>query len=286
MPALTPQRLLLAPVFCLASCIPINRYVYRANPINLPGQLEKGESRVTVAAGGNAVIGPPDGLGGVDVQAAYAVSDRVTLLGGVSNRSGNQSGRNDYPPLFSPQTRDTNDESYLHYRNDTWELGLAYNFHFRRRVGLSLAAGGGGGSYRIDDHGALHDTLYNAYLHTRLLQWFIQPAMVFKAKKVIELGVGVRLSSSSYSRLSTSYPDDRQHAFDVNALQGNTLFMIQPFWWMTLRPHLPWLQIHMQMSINAGGPNTSPGPGDNYSYYWLNGGVGVTVDPIRLFTKL
>lgn len=269
-------------MLCLASCIPINRYVYRANPINLPGQLEKGESRVSVAAGGNAVLGPPAGLGGVDVQAAYAVSDRITLLGGFSNRSGNQSGANDYPPLFSPRPRDTNDESYLHYRNNTWEVGLAYNFRFNRHVGLSLAAGGGGGSYNIYDHGAYHDTLYSAYWHSRLTQWFIQPAMVFKARRVVEIGVGLRLSASSFSPPRTDYTVDQQAAFTLDGLKGNAFFMIQPFWWMNIRPHLPWLQVHMELSFNAGGPNTTSGAGGNYSYYWLNGGVGIAVDPIRL----
>ena len=282
MPALKPKRLLLAPVLCLASCIPLQRNIYRANPIDLPGQLDKGESRVTVGVGGDATLGPPTSVGGLDVRGAYAISDRLTLLGGLSTRSGGDTGRNDYEPTFAGIFRDTNDNASVHCRNNTWELGLAYNFRFNRRVGLSLAAGGGGGALHIDDHGALHDTAYRAYLHVPLMQWFIQPAMYFKARHVVEIAVGLRLSSSSFGHVRTNYTDEQQKAFLVAGLQGNAVFMAQPFWQLTIRPHLSWLQVMMQGSVNVGGPNTSPPTSGNYGYYWLNGSVGIAIDPIRL----
>ena len=265
-------------VCSLSSCIPLNRYVYRANPINLPGLTEQGQSRVTASVAGNAQGDGLTGLGGYDLQGAIAVSNRITLLGGYSNRSGSDQGQNRYPYLFNLGTPDTNNQANLHYRNNTWELGAAYMVKFGRHVYFSASAGGGAGNYHIDDHGAVHDSLYRNYLDARQGQWFIQPAMYFKVHQV-EMGVGFKVSGTHYFNVNTNYTDDQQVNFTLNDLHGKDMTMFQPFLLLRIRPHLPWLQIEMQGSLNVGGASSGA---PAYNYYYFNGGLGLSVDLVRL----
>jgi hypothetical protein len=276
-----PLLIMMLVVCSLASCSTLNRYVYRTNPINLPGLTEQGQTRVTASVGGNVALQHGSGLGGLDLQGAVAVTDRLTLLGGYSARSGSDNGFNDYPPYLFNITprRDTADDANLDYRNHTWELGAAYMVRFGRRVYMSVSAGGGMGNYHIDDHGSLYDTAYRSFLDARQGQWFIQPAMYFKLKAV-ELGVGFKVSEAHYSHVHTNYTDDQQVKFVVNDLQGKDITMFQPFWVLRIRPHLPWLQVELQASLNVGGNSSSAAT--SYYYYFLNGGVGVSIDPVRL----
>lgn len=278
-----PKRLLTILIpWLFASCAALNRYVYRSNPINLPGLTEKGQSRLTADVGGNIQMQGLNGLGGVDLQGAYAVSNRLTLLGGYSGRSGSDAGSNLYQGAFYPLSiRDSNNAANLHYRNNTWELGAAYTMRFGRHVFMSVSAGGGAGNYHIDDNGALYDTLYRAYLDAHLTQWFVQPAMYFKLKAV-DLGVGFRLAWSHFSNVTTNYTSEQQTQFSVGDLQGKDMNMFQPFWVLRIRPHLSWLQIELQGSLNIGGNSSST---TSYNYYYLNGGVGVSIDPVRLLRR-
>lgn len=264
----------------LASCAAVNRYVYRANPINLPGLTQKGESRLSAGGGENVELNRGSGLRGVDFQGAYAISNRVTVLGGYSYRTGSDQGSNINEPYLSFSPIYEHDSARLQYRNSTWELGAAYTIPLARRTFLSIGAGGGGGNFHIGDQGALYDTAYNCYQDSRVTQWFLQPAMYWKLK-MVEIGVGFRLSGTHYGQVNTNYTEDQAVKFDVNGLQGKTMIMGQPFWIVRIYPSLSWLQIELQESVNAGGASS----GTSYHYFGINTGISVAVYPSRLLTK-
>jgi hypothetical protein len=264
----------------LSSCAAVNRYVYRASPIDLPGLTQKGESRLSAGGGENIELNRASGLAGADFQGAYAISNRVTVLSGYSYRSGNDGGSNINEPNFSFSPIYENDSARLQYRNSTWEVGAAYTIPLARRTFLSIGAGGGGGNFHIGDQGALYDTAYDCYQDSRVTQWFLQPAMYWKLK-IVEIGVGLRLSGTYYGQVNTNYTEEQAVKFDVNGLQGKMMVMGQPFWIFRIYPGLSWLQIELQGSINAGGASSET----SYHYYGINAGISVAVYPSRLLAK-
>lgn len=272
--------LLVIPAICaLVSCGTVQRNVYRANPINLPGLTQKGESRLTAGAGANVGLDNGDAIAGGNLQGAYAVSNHLTLMGAYTQRSGSKQGWNDPSefglvifPVGITARQYPYDSAVLHYRNNTWELGTVYTRRFGRHVFFTIGAGGGAGAFNLKDGGELHDTGYNAYLNTRVTQWFIQPAMYFKWHRV-ELGTGFRISMTHYDRVATNYTPEQQYDFAVNDLQGTNMTMVQPFCLLRLTPGPSWLQLELQGNVNLGGNSSGPG----FSYYYLNGDLGVSV---------
>jgi hypothetical protein len=268
-------------LFALTSCGLLNRYIYRANPINLPGLTEKGQSRVTAAFDGNIQGIGPAGVIGEDLAAAYAVSDRITLLGSYSHRVGDDGGFEEYaaPVGFGPPVNPY-DSAAIHYRNSTWELGAAYTLPLNRHTYFSIGAGGGGGVFHIAEKGLFNDTAYQGSFNYRAAQWFIQPAFYFKWRRV-ELGVGFRVTGTYFVKAATDFTMEQQKAFTVNGLKGNNLIMWQPFWLLRISPR-SWLQIELQSSINTGGSTST---GTAYNYYYFNFGAGLSVNPTRIFSR-
>ncbi|TDW96069.1 hypothetical protein [Dinghuibacter silviterrae] len=280
---MNPRTLLFLGIAVLTSCTPVNRIVYRANPVNLPGLTEKGDSRITVDGGFNLKFDHTSTVSGADVQGAYAVSKRITLLGAYSGRKGDDQGFNDAYHYFGNNRYFSMDTAGIHYQNNTWELGAAYMIRFSRHAYLSLSGGGGGGDFHIDDWGAEHGTPYRCFLDAHQRALFVQPAMYFKSHWV-EVGVGVKLSGTYYSRVHTNYPDSLQVDFVVNNLQGKTMYMVQPFWIFRVSPHLSWLQLDIQGSTNIGSNNGSSAV--TYYFCYFNGSVGVSIYPTRLLNRL
>jgi hypothetical protein len=221
-------------------------------------------------------------MAGVDIQAAYAVSKHITLLGGYSGRRGTNEGLNTYD-TFQPGPPSVTDSAYIQYRNNTWELGAAYMIRFGRHVYMSLGAGGGGGDYHIDDGGGYNGSLYRYFLDARQGSWYIEPAMYFKYRYV-DFGVGFKVTGTHYSGVRTTYPDSSQVFFSVNGLNGNDMNMWQPFVLLRVRPYLSWLQLELQCGFNVGG--NAKQTGTTYYYDYVNGSIGLSIDPTRLLQAL
>jgi hypothetical protein len=270
----------------LYSCGPLNRNVYRSNPANLPGLTQKGESTVNVSLGGNLELHDGGGLSGVDVQAAYALTHRITLMGQYESRTGISTGYNSvYPGLiyigpYPPY--DTPSGVTLRYRSNTWEGAMGYLVPMRRHAYFSISGGVGGGYFHIKDQGSFQDTAYNASFDNRVIQWYIQPAFFYKWTW-FEFGIGIRYSFTDYVTVITNYTAEQQEDFNVAGLQKKVICMGQPFYVARFSPGTHLIQIQLQFSFNAG--NAINGSID-YNYYGFNESIGLTLCPTELLSRL
>jgi len=257
----------------LSSCWRVGRMVYRADPIQVPCLTQHGDKEVSAGAQFNASLRAVQG--GWNAGAAYAITDCFSIQGQFSRESGNEYGPNDIRQFVNigPYSSAVYDSAFLSNRTTTWNLAEAYMLPLQgHRIYLSSTLGAGSGYFLIRDNGRFHDTLYTAYLRASSFRCFLQEALCLRDKSS-EVVVGVRWSINDYSKVRTNYSTEQQLDFQLDSLDGNSLYMVQPFLLVRVNFGNPRWQLEFQSSINMGSSNVAEG---TYNYLWFNAGMGLT----------
>jgi hypothetical protein len=257
---------------CLTACVTANRVVLRDSSINLPGFTEKGEAALTARFGSSEGGGDNNpSLSGIDLEGAYAVSNRWTLLGNFSSRAGDYNGEQQ---SFGPY-----DYTQMHYVNYTWTTGVAYMYHINHSFYFAPSAGLGGGVFHIRDKESdmmAPGTLTDYYHDSRIFQGYIQPAFYIKGQWV-SFAFGGRISFNKFGPVSTNYDYDTQSTLNLDGLQGATMNLGQFFILFRACPWTKAIRLEFQGGISDGlSSNTQ-----HYLFDDLNFSTGISIDPYQ-----
>ena len=272
-----------------------NRIVYETPAANVPNLTKKGDAKVT---GYFSLNGVEDGIGeynpqqasisstGYDVQAAFAITDNWTVLGGYSQKYLTQVYKYDstlYRPNYSPPGSVTPsvfngfDSSVIKYHTSVFQLGAGYNLplNHRKTITFSWYAGFDFGKLTMNDAGLdSARKAYTRYYSVKTVKPWLQAAFNFgNSTKPVSLSIGGRLSILSYNSPTTNYSYDEFNYFYLNKLNTQSFLLLEP--WINAQAMLPgvkWLRLDGQicLSNNFGvrTPKTST----------INGSIGLTAN--------
>ena len=206
---------------CFCSCSTY-RYIYTASPPNNPYFTKKHESKLTAYyAASNNNQGNEIYAGGLDLQAAYALSNHWAITGTYFNsREKDDYGGQDNSPF---------DSSAVKYKRNLFETGVGYFVPLDKNIMFNLYAGVGLGKFSIDDNGAISaGTYYSRYHTSNITKWFIQPALNFRPQKNFHFSIILKSSFVHFGNITTSYTDYELQYFELDRFSNRTIFFMEP----------------------------------------------------------
>jgi hypothetical protein len=240
---------LLAFAYCLLliSCYS-PRYVYSPVSTNVPLLSKKGDSKL---AGYYAVnpgeknettsAGKLNSGYGLDLQAAYAVTNHFALQGSYAKR---------WEKNYSDFNINSTDSSLVIYERNSTEFGLGYyTFIDKRKASFfQLFAGAGFGRSSFTDkyfNGSL--ARYFAMDVTRL---YIQPAIVIRYGEVFASSLSSRVGMIMFRNISSDYSAEELDKYQLNNLDKDTKIFWEPAFVNAFGlKKLPGLKLEIQLTM-------------------------------------
>ena len=201
------MKLILPALFAfvmLFSCT-VRRYVYTPATANLltPGQKGNAKVAVNYSSSSSSDILPStnDKSEGVDLQAAYAITDKIALRAELYTKSEKNSGT--ATDFFGNDIT----EYQNNYRKNGFELsgGLYQIGKGEAGVSLQLFAGIGGGKFSLNERDITSANIY--YHRMNYFKGFFQPSVRIAASKYVSITLGSRLSVINFNHIKTDIPD-------------------------------------------------------------------------------
>lgn len=259
------QHLLWMLALWLATSCSVPHYVYSPTAVQVPGLTEKHESSLDAAFSAH----------GVDLMGAYALTDRVAILGSWYFRHENQyldsvsRGRDGY--FDEPDS--------VRYLRILPSIGVSYTLPLEstHHYFLSTSAGYGKGRFRMAerDMGIHHpDTVPAAHFtsyYASLQRIYLQPAFLIKYPHV-EIISSVRWSYIRFGfRHQTSLEEfGVSNLTTYSFLEGALTLRFSP-------PGLDWLTAQLQCGAAV------PQADVFFQFHTYIGNAGISIDPVGLF---
>lgn len=258
------------------------RYMYSPNNTNVPNLDTKGDSKIAAyySFGNNGSRGTPI-MGenlvrnrGLDVQAAYAISNHIGVLFNHSTRMERNSG--EFENLV--------DSAVINYRRRITELGIGYFGRFSKSnasARYQLFAGYGFGYSRFTDNGKYtNNVFYNRFHKADVRKIFLQPAVMVDVTKNFTTCFSSRINFVSFNNVSTDYTQPEQESYLLENLEGRT----SVFWEPALINNfgfrkVPGFRFELQLGF------ASLVSREFIDYRTLNMSIGVMADLRRVFGK-
>ena len=229
----------------LFSCAPTYRYIYTASPANSPYFTEKGESELT----GNYssctnIRNTTIFSGGVDIKAAYALSDHWAITTGYYKRKEKD--------IFSYIASGLFKSSKINYTRNLLGIGGGYfiSLDHRKTITFNLYSGLALGKFSFTDYGIdSSNKNYSCYYSNRITKWFIQPSFNFMPGEYIRLSYVMKFSFVHYGNTKTSYTSVESKYLSLDMIDSKTLAFIEPS--LNLQfglPEYPWIKLDAGMS--------------------------------------
>ena len=206
------------------------RFVYSPAPPNNPYFREKGESKIaayySTAADENDL--QQEYNDGLDLQAAYAVSDHFALTADYFKRNEKD--------VFKDYDRSLFDSSVIRYDRNLTNFGAGYFTPITndKKIMFNIFGGIGFGKFSFTDNGFDNNINYSRYYNSKMSKWYIQPSINFFPGKSFRTGLIGKVSWVHYGDMSTSYTPAELEYFDLNLLTGKTLSFFEATWNMQL----------------------------------------------------
>ena len=216
------------------------RFIYSPAPPNNPYFREKGESKLaayysTAASENDLQDEYNDGL---DLQAAYAVSDHWALTADYFKRNEKD--------VFFDYDRNFFDSSVIRYDRHLVNFGAGYFMPITndKKIMFNIFGGVGFGKFSFDDNGFDNGIAYGRYYNSDMSKWYIQPSINFFAGKYFRTGLIGKVSWVHYGDVLTSYSPAELEYYDLHLLPGKTLSFFEATWNMQLTFNkMSWLYV-------------------------------------------
>jgi len=186
------------------------RYIYSQSARNLHFFEEKGEAKLAASLS----TGPSEGFDesyntGHDLQAAYALTNRVALMASYYYR--NEKDRIPAPGMAV---------SEVTYRRTGWEAGVSWFVPVDQSGGsyFHVDLGYGSGSDRFTDRGTFDSLALTRNFQDQTRRLFIQPGL-YAGSDQIKFGVGVRMQWVAFRDIETDYRPAELEAYNLGGLQ-------------------------------------------------------------------
>jgi len=242
-------------ILSLSICITIiscrtPRYVYSPAPPNNPYFREKGESKLAAyySTGADADELTSEYNNGLDLQAAYAVSDHFALTADYFKRN-EKDGIYEYDRTYF-------DSSIVRYNRHLTNFGVGYftTVTKDKNIAFNIFGGLGFGKYSFTDNGYNNGVGYHRDYRSDMSKWYIQPSVNFFIGNYFRTGLISKISFVHFKNIETSYTPDELDYLDLNWLPGKTLSFFEATW-------------NTQVSFK------------NMRWFYLDGGLTVSSDP-------
>ena len=201
------------------------RFIYSPAPPNNPYFREKGESKLAAyySTAGNENDLQDEYNDGLDLQAAYAVSDHWALTADYYKRNEKD--------VFSNYDRSSFDSSIIRYDRHLTNFGAGYFMPVTgdKQIMLNIFGGVGFGKFSFTDNGTDIGVNYSRYYGSDMTRWYIQPSINFFGKH-LRTGLIGKVSWVHYKHPSTSYTPAELEYYDLHALPGKTLSFFEATW--------------------------------------------------------
>jgi hypothetical protein len=237
------KKVCLIPVFSTILFVSCNspRYIYSPSPPNNPYFTEKGQSKVAAyySSGGddNAITGTKNR--GLDVQGAYAISDKWALTAGYFNRKERD--------VYTSGNYNYFDSSILDYKRNLVDVGGGYIIPLNkpRTVSVNLFAGLAFGKFAFTDKGIdKSGTAYSRFHNSKILKWYAQSSLNAMPGRYFRASFVFKFSFLHYGNIATSYTNDEVNFFRLDRIKNKTLAFFEPAFNMQLGiPRCDWMKI-------------------------------------------
>lgn len=254
------------------------RYVYAPSPAVNPFFTAKGDNQFALyysGSGDNAEPGKREKNEGLDIQGAYAISDRVALTGSYYYRT----EQDFYPSSLTTQTVNFS-TSTVNYKRKLFDIGAGYFIPLdkKKEFVFNLYGGIGFGDFAIADKGTdTNDDPYTRNYKANMVKWYLQPSLNFFPAKHIRIGCISKFSFVSYNTVSTDYTTAEQSYFLLDKLPGKTIAFFEPG--LNLQFSIPkaeWLKVESSfLAAIKWKENRPPHRSNNLS-------IGIAVSPFNI----
>jgi len=226
------------------------RFIYSPAPPNNPYFREKGESKLAAyySTGADANELTSEYNNGLDLQAAYAVSDHFALTADYFKRN-EKDGIYEYDRTYF-------DTSVVRYDRHLTNFGLGYYTPITndKKITINIFSGLGFGKYSFTDNGFNNGVGYHRDYSSDMSKWYIQPSINFFVGNYFRTGLISKISFVHFTDIQTSYTPDELSYLDLDRLSGKTLSFFEGTW-------------NMQVSFK------------NMQWFNLDGGFTLSSDP-------
>lgn len=264
-------------VICLwmVSCSP--RYMYSPSAQNIPVLKKAGDSKIAAnysnnLTGGdtynnnNAPINDVSKARGYDLQAAVAITDNFAVQ---ANRYYRSEQNGDY-------------NSAIKYKRRLTEFGAGYYmpFKMKRKTAIFQIFGGVGfGKFNFTDNGIDNNGATVSKFHNDdILKFYLQPAITFQIKEIINISVSSRISIINYKNIQTNYTTDELNSHDLSRLGLISHAFWEPAFTQNFHiKSVPGLMLEYQFGLSL--PLTQ----EPVNYHPLNFAIGLAFDVPKLF---
>jgi hypothetical protein len=225
--------------FVLISCKP-PRYIYSPAPANNPYFRERGESKIAAyySTSGSDNEQEKEYDNGLDLQAAYALSDHWALTADYYKRNEKQVEVDADEPFFQSAT--------IRYNRKTTSFGTGYftPLDKKKSIMFNVFTGIGFGQFSFDDYGLDYGTGYRRYYKNDVTKWYIQPSFNFFAGKYLRTGLIGKISWVHYSKMETNYTQPELDYLEMNLLSRRTFSFFEFTWNMQVTMEkMKWLHL-------------------------------------------
>jgi hypothetical protein len=202
------------------------RFIYSPAPPNNPYFREKGESKLaayySTAADENDL--KDEYNDGLDLQAAYAISDHLALTTDYFKRKEKD--------VFFNYDRNFFDSSIIRYDRTLTNFGAGYFTPLTKdkEIVINIFGGVGFGKFSFTENGYDNGANYSRYYNSKMTKWYIQPSFNFFPGKYFRTGLIGKISWVHYGKTTTSYLPAEIEYYDLNLLPGNTVSFFEATW--------------------------------------------------------
>lgn len=276
--------LLILIIVCFLFSCRTQRYIYAPSTPSIPYFQQKGDSKLSIiySEGGNGtnnlnqqiIIPTKQRNNGVDLQAAYAITNHIAIMFNNYNRNETDT----YGKIGNLY-----DTSTINYKRNIIELGVGYYLALNKRktITYNIYGGVGLGKFSITENGIDKTLLpYNRYNTNNIIKYFIQNSFNFMSSEYVKLALGGRVLFVNYGSNNTSYTTSELEYFHLNKIENNTLLFFEPMLNMQLGiPQVNWIKIEGSIAFCSSPPTSYP------ASRGFNASVGLTIDVPKIFSK-
>lgn len=205
------------------------RYMYSPAAANVPLLKQKGDSKLAVnysTSSSGFLFSNHSDLAdkarGIDVQSAYAITNKYALLASFYSRFEQNGGSVKANGNYT-------DNAIVKYRRNFFEAGVGYFAPVgNRNAQFQFFVGGGKGLFKFTDKGENSNQLsYQNFHQAYVTKLFFQPAFLFQ-DKLVAASFSSRITFLKFSNVKTDYTIQQQEYYHLDNLNRKHLVLWEP----------------------------------------------------------